>query len=67
MAELLDTDPQPLVYWDRKQFTNFQDQVRRFVSKKETGGGARGGGIGPRSTHGVARAWHETRLAREGK
>ena len=33
MAELLDTDPQPLVYWDRKQFTHFQDQVRK-------GGGA---------------------------
>lgn len=29
MAELLDTDPQPLVYWDRKQFTHFQDQVSK--------------------------------------
>ena len=28
MAELLDTDPQPLVYWDRKQFTHFSDQVK---------------------------------------
>lgn len=28
MAELMDSDPQPLIYWDRKQFTHFQDQVR---------------------------------------
>lgn len=27
MAELMDSDPQPLIYWDRKQFTHFQDQV----------------------------------------
>jgi hypothetical protein len=27
-AELMDTDPQPFIYWDRKQFTHFSDQVR---------------------------------------
>eukprot|EP00624_Nannochloropsis_granulata_P004995 evm.model.NODE_35309_length_51595_cov_30.695145.6 len=34
MAELLDTDPQPLVYWDRKQFTNFQDQINSLRGTK---------------------------------
>ncbi|EWM29744.1 nuclear cap-binding protein subunit 2 [Nannochloropsis gaditana] len=34
MAELFDTDPQPLVYWDRKQFTHFQDQIKSLRGTK---------------------------------
>lgn len=32
MAELMDNEPQPLAYWDRKQFSRYSDQVRPRMS-----------------------------------